>query len=393
MKILVVNTGSSSLKFNLYEMPEEKVLIKGTFERIGLGESFYSIKHEGKKDRYEVDLPNHAAALKFLTEDLVKYKVIEDLDEIKAVGHRVVQGGKACKESKLVDESVEEAINRLIPIAPLHLPANIMGIEAAKEVIAKAPNVAVFDTTFHQTIQEDRYLYALPYEFCEKYNIRKYGFHGISHRYLTEFMQKELNKKEVNLITCHIGNGASLAAVKDGLCFDTSMGFTPNAGLIMGSRSGDIDYSVIPYLKKVFGITLEEFDSIANKESGLLGISGISSDSRDIENAIEEGNERAILAQKMYCNRIVEYIAKYYLALEGKVDGIIFTAGIGENSSKVREEVIRQLAPLGIYLDEEANKLRGEYKLISNEDSKVAVYTLPTNEELLIARDAYNIVK
>lgn len=393
MKILVVNAGSSSLKFNLYDMPEEKSLIKGNFERIGLKDSFYSIKLNGKKEKYQIELPNHEKAFEYLTKTLLETKVISSLDELKAVGHRVVQGGAKSDKSLIVDQDVCQYMKGLIPIAPLHLPANITGLEASEKVIEKADNIAVFDTTFHQSIPEDKYLYALPYEFCEKYNIRKYGFHGISHRYLTEVMQKDLEKQELNLITCHIGNGASLAVVKAGKCLDTSMGFTPNAGLIMGTRSGDIDYSVIPYLKENFGISLEEFDRIANAESGLLGISGISSDSRDIEEAYFENNSRAILAQKMYANRISDYIAKYYLDLDGKVDALIFTAGVGENSSLVREMVVERLKPLEIYLDEEANKIRGEYKLISTKNSKVAVYVLPTDEEIVIARDTYNLVK
>lgn len=393
MKLLIVNAGSSSLKFQVFEMPEEKVLISGTFERIGLGESFYTIKYAGKKDKYEVALPTHEEAINYLTEDLLKYEVVASLDEIKAVGHRVVQGGKSCDKSVIIDEEVEAHIERLAPIAPLHNPANLIGIKAVKAVIPEAVNVATFDTAFHQTMEADKFLYAIPPIYYEKYNVRKYGYHGTSHKFLTEYMKKELGKDDINLITCHIGNGASIAAIRNGKCVDTSMGFTPNAGLIMGSRSGDIDYSIIPYILKQTGMTLAEFDAMANKESGLLGLSGISSDSRDIENAVSEGNDKAILTQKMYTDRIIEYIAKYFVELDGRVDAIIFTAGVGENSPLLRKTVVDKLAAIGLKLDEEANNERGKYQVISKAESSVMVCVLPTDEEVMIARDTYELVK
>ncbi len=393
MKLLIVNAGSSSLKYQVFEMPEEKVLISGTFERIGLDESFYTVKYEGNKDKYEVALPNHDEAIKYLTSDLVKYGVVKSLDEIEGVGHRVVQGGKTCDKSMIIDDEVESLIERFSPIAPLHNPANLIGIRAVKKAMPNAVNVATFDTAFHQTMEEDKYLYAIPYMYAQKYDVRKYGYHGTSHKYLMEYMNKELGKDSVNLITCHIGNGASIAAIRDNKVVDTSMGFTPNAGLIMGTRCGDIDYSIIPYILKETGMTLDEFDKMANKESGLLGLSGISSDSRDVENAMAEGNERAILTQKMYTDRIVDYIAKYYLELDGKVDAIIFTAGVGENSSLLRKTVVDKLAPLGITLDEEANNTRGKYQVISTKESKTMVCVLPTDEEVMIARDTLALIK
>lgn len=393
MKLLIVNAGSSSLKFQVFEMPSEDVLISGTFERIGLDDSFYTIKYQGKKDKYEVELASHDVAIDYLTNDLISYGVVKDLSEIEGVGHRVVQGGKDLNKSVIIDSEVEDVIERYAPVAPLHNPANLVGIRAIKKAIPKAVNVATFDTAFHQTMEEEKYLYSIPYMYFEKYFVRKYGYHGTSHKYLTEYMKRELNKENVNLITCHIGNGASISAIRDSKVVDTSMGFTPNAGLIMGSRTGDIDYSVIPYILKQTGMTLAEFDAMANKESGLLGISGISSDSRDIEKAMGEGNERAILAQNMYVNKIVDYIAKYYIELDGKVDAIVFTAGVGENSPQVRKGVVDKLGALGISLNEEANQVRGQYQVISGADSKVMVAVLPTDEELMIARDTYELIK
>lgn len=392
MKILIVNAGSSSLKFQVFKMPEEEVLISGNFERIATEGSCYTIKHNGNEYTYEVALPSHNEAIDYLTKDLVKYEVVKSLDEIEGVGHRVVHG-KNYAESVLITDEVKARIKSLCPLAPLHNPANLLGIDAIQSLIPNAKNVATFDTAFHQTIKEDKYLYAIPYIYYEKYGVRKYGYHGTSHKYLTEFMMKELGRDKVNVITCHIGNGASISAIKDSQCVNTSMGFTPNAGLMMGTRCGDIDYSIIPYILEQTGQTLEEFDNMANKESGLLGVSGISSDSRDIEAAMLEDNERAKLTQKIYINRIVDYVAQYYFELDGKVDAIIFTAGIGENSPQVRRGVMEKLAAVGVTIDHEANKARRKYQVISAEDSSIRVIVIPTNEEVMIARDTYKFLK
>jgi len=391
MKILAVNAGSSSLKFQMYEMPEEKVLISGGFERIGIDNSFYTIKINGEKIKKEAALENHKVAVQILIDELFENKVIEDINEIKGIGHRVVQGADKFKESVLIDDEVIEIIDNLSVLAPLHNPAAIVGIKAFKELI-DAPAIAVFDTSFHQTMTEETYLYALPYEWYTKYQVRKYGAHGTSHKYIANKAAEILGKKDIKVISCHIGNGASITAIKDGICVDTSMGFTPNAGLVMGSRCGDIDASIIPYIMEQASLNPKDIDTIINKKSGLLGISGVSSDSRDIEDGIKNGDERCILAQKMFVKRIVEYIAKYYVLLNG-VDMIAFTAGIGENGIDTRKDVIESLSVLGIKLDEEKNNCRGKETIITTGDSKVPCYVIPTDEEVMIARDTYNIIK
>lgn len=392
MKILSVNAGSSSLKFQLYEMPEEKVLISGVFERIGINDSFYTIKLNGEKIKKEANLKSHKEAFQILVEELVDNKIVSDLNEIKGIGHRIVQGGSYFDKTVLVNDDVIAKIDELSALAPLHNPAAIVGIKAASEVFKSATQTVVFDTAFHQTMKEETYLYALPYSWCEEYKIRRYGAHGTSHKYVSLKMNEILGRYNTKLIICHIGNGASITAVENGLCVNTSMGLTPNAGLIMGSRSGDIDATIVPYIMEKTKMTPKEIDHVLNKESGLLGISGVSSDSRDIEEGIKTGNERCLLAQKMFVRRIVDYIAKYYVELEGS-DAIIFTAGIGENSKSTRKEVIDALKILGIKIDEERNNTRGEIALISTDDSTVPVYVIPTDEELMIARDTYNLSK
>ena len=317
MKILSVNCGSSSLKFQMYEMPEEKALISGVFERIGIGESFYTIKFNGEKTKVEVELNDHKTAFEILIKELIDRKVVENLDEIKGIGHRVVQGGTYFDKTVVVDDDVLAKIDELCVLAPLHNPAAIVGIKAAQEVVPGAVQTVVVDTALHQTMPKENYLYALPYDWCEKYKIRRYGAHGTSHKYVALRMNEILGRVNTKLITCHIGNGASISAVKDGHCVNTSMGLTPNAGLIMGSRCGDIDATILTYLMDKENISAKEMDRILNKESGLLGISGVSSDSRDIEDGINVGNERCLLAQKMYVKRIVDYIAKYYVELGG----------------------------------------------------------------------------
>ena len=392
MKILSVNAGSSSLKFQLYEMPEEKVLISGVFERIGINDSFYTIKLNGEKVKKEANLKSHKEAFEILVDELVSNNIVTDLNEIKGIGHRIVQGGSYFDKTVVVDEDVISKIDELSALAPLHNPAAIVGIRASQSVFKEATQTVVFDTAFHQTMKEETYLYALPYEWCDEYKIRRYGAHGTSHKYIAAKMSEILGRTNTKLITCHIGNGASISAIKDGLCVNTSMGLTPNAGLIMGSRSGDIDATIVPYIMEKTGMTPKEMDHVLNKESGLLGISGVSSDSRDIEEGIKDGNERCLLAQKMFVRRIVDYIAKYYVELEG-CDAIIFTAGIGENSKSTRREVIDALNVLGIKIDEERNNTRGCVALISSDSSSVPVYVVPTDEELMIARDTYNLAK
>ena len=392
MIILSINAGSSSLKFTGFDMPSEKVLISGVFERIGIDGSFYTIKINGEKIKKEANLNSHEDAVRILTEELINYNVVKSLSEIKGVGHRVVHGGSKYANSLIVDDVVTNTIRELAHLAPLHNPANVMGIEAFKEYIPEASNVAVFDTGFPQSMPKESYTYAIPYEWTEKYGARKYGFHGISHEYLTEFMKKELGKEDVNLITCHLGNGSSIFAIKDGKCFDTSLGFSTNSGLIMGTRCGDVDTFMIPYLMKETGMSFEEVVNVLNKQSGLLGVSGVSSDSRDIEDGIKEGNERCILAQKLFVNRAVGYIAKLWCELK-EVDAICFAGGIGENSIMTRKQIIDELSPLGIVLDEEANDVRGEFRLITKEGSKIPCYIVPTDEEVMIARDTYNLIK
>lgn len=391
MIILSVNAGSSSLKFTGFEMPSEDVLISGVFERIGIDNSFYTIKVNGEKIKKEVELPNHKVAFEILIKELMDNKIVESLDEIKGVGHRIVQGGAYFDKTVIADEDAVSKIDELASLAPLHNPAAIVGINAAKEVMPNAVQTVVFDTAFHQTMAPCEYMYAVPYAWYKEYGIRKYGAHGTSHKYVSQRMNEILGRNDTKFITCHIGNGASISAVKDGKCVDTSMGLTPNAGLIMGSRCGDMDATVVTYAMEKTGMTPKEMDIVLNKQSGLLGISGVSSDSRDIEEGIKNGNERCILAQEMYVKRIVEYIAKYYVLLGG-CDAIVFTAGVGENSISTRKEILNKLAVLGIKVDEEANNVRGEERKITTDDSAVPAYIIPTNEELMIAKDTYSLV-
>ena len=390
MKILAVNAGSSSLKFQVYEMPEEKVLISGVFERIGIDNSFYTIKLNGEKIRKDVELSNHSVAVGFLTKELLENNIVESLEEIKGVGHRAVQGADKYDKSVIVDDMVEKVINDYSPLAPLHNPAVLVGIKAFREFMPNAVHTAVFDTAFHQTMPEEAYMYALPYEWYTDYAVRRYGAHGTSHKYVSERAIEILGKKDSKVVVCHLGNGGSISAVLNGKCIDTSMGFTPNAGVIMGTRCGDIDASILPYIMKVTGMSAEEIDTAINKKSGLLGISGVSSDSRDVEIGAEEGNKRCILAQKLYVRRVIEYIAKYYCILEG-IDMICFTAGIGENSCATRKQIIEGLKVYGIKLDEEANNTRGKEIMISTKDSSIPCYVIPTNEEVMIARDTYHL--
>ena len=394
MKVLSVNAGSSSLKFSAYEMPEEKLLISGYFERIGMDKSFYTIKVNGEKLKKEVDLPNHEVAFKYLVEELMDQKIVENLDEIKAIGHRSVQGGSISSSVEVSDEVIK-TIEDNAPLAPLHNPASIVGIKSAMKVVPNAHHVVIFDTSFHTTIPLENYLYPVPREWYTKYRVRRYGFHGTSYRYITSIMQEKLHKENVNLIICHIGNGASICAVKDGKSINTSMGFTPVSGLMMSTRCGEIDPSIVTYMIEN-GMSAKEVSNALNKESGLIAIGGYS-DSRDIEEGIKNGNTDCMLAQKMLVRRIVNYITNYYVELQ-ECDGIVFTAGLGENARAMREQVLEQLGIMGIKLDKEENNQIASYLdknegVITTSDSKVSAYVIPTNEEVMMARDAYSFVK
>ena len=396
MKFLCVNAGSSSLKFQLFEMPEEKVIISGYIEKIGLEDSFWTTKINGEKIKGAKYLKNHNEAVEVLLDELVKHKAVKSLEEIKGVGHRVLHGGEKYSDSVLITDEVIQDIKDLTKLGPLHHPGNLAGIEALKEVLPDVPMVAVYDTAFHQTMPKKNYMYPVPYEWYLNYGVRKYGFHGTSHKYITVKMKELLKKDDVNLIICHIGSGASISAIKEGKCFDTTMGITPLDGLMMGTRSGSIDPSILEYVCKEADMSISDVTNDLNKKSGFLGISGFS-DCRDVEEAAAKGDERAVLALDMYNDRIAKYIADYYIELEGKVDAIVFTAGVGENGSAVRESVISRLKPLGIELDKKVNDKVAGFKdihegVISTKKSKVPVWVLPTNEELMIIKDTYEIV-
>ncbi len=397
MKILTVNAGSSSLKFNLISLPERVELISGYFEKIGLNGGVYSLKINGSKIVKEAEMKDHKVAIELLIKELLENKIIKSLSEIDGIGHRLVHGGDKYAKSVIIDDDVVKTMEELSALAPLHNPANILGIKAFEEVLPNIPMVGVFDTAFHQTMGEEEFLYPVPIGWYTDYKIRKYGFHGTSHKYITKIMQEKLNKDDINLISCHIGSGGSICCIKEGKSIDTTMGFTPNAGLVMGTRSGDIDYSFIKYYMEKTGATLDEVDSILNKKSGLQGICG-DPDHRDVEEKIAKGDNLAILADHIYINRIVDYIAKYYVKLEGHVDALVFTAGLGENAREFRENVINKLACLGIKIDHAKNMTIASYLdenegIISTKGSKVPIYVIPTNEELMIALDTYDLIK
>jgi acetate kinase len=387
-KIIAINAGSSSLKFQLFDMPEETVITKGLIERIGLDNAVFNISVNGEKKEEITDIPDHEVAVKMLLEKLTGFGIIDSLDEIQGIGHRVVHGGELFNESVLITDEVIEKIDELSDLAPLHNPANLTGIKAFRNVLPNVPAVAVFDTAFHQSMPESSFLYSLPYEYYEDFGIRKYGFHGTSHKYVSERAAEMLGrpKEQVRLISCHLGNGASIAAIEGGKSIDTSMGFTPLAGVAMGTRSGNIDPALIPFIMEKTGSTAEEVLNILNKKSGMLGVSGFSSDLRDIEQQASEGNERAELALEVFANRIHKYIGSYASRMYG-VDAIIFTAGIGENSTLVREKVLQGLEFMGVYWDPARNNVRGEETFINYPHSPVKVMIIPTNEEVMIARD------
>ena len=391
MKIMSVNAGSSSLKFSLFDMKDEQLIASGYFERVGIEGSFYTIKYNGEKIKEEIDMPNHTVAVEILLNRLLSLNIIESLDEIDGVGHRTVNGGERYSKSVLITDKVIEDLTELKELAPLHNPAGVLGIEAVRSALPNVPMVAVFDTAFHQTLSEEKYLYPVPYEWYKEHGVRKYGFHGTSHRYVALEASKILGRKDLKTIICHLGSGASISAVKDLKSVDTSMGFTPLTGVVMGTRSGDVDPSIIPYIMEKEGMNASEVVNALNKKSGLLGISGISNDCRDVENAIQEGNERARLALDMFVNSVVDYVAKYYVELGG-IDCLCFTAGIGENAPLVREMIVNKLACLGATLDVEANASRGKTVKISTKDSKFDIYVIPTNEELMIAKDTVELI-
>ncbi|MDD4212409.1 MAG: acetate kinase [Bacilli bacterium] len=393
-KIMAVNAGSSSLKFQLLEMPEEVVITEGIVERIGSDDGIYTIKISGVKERRVLPVKNHSIAVDLVLNDLIQKGIIHDLKEITGIGHRVVQGGVTYHQSVLIDDEVIAEITRLCDLAPLHNPANLIGIDAFSKILPDVKQVAVFDTAFHQTMAPEAYMYAIPYEWYEKYGIRKYGAHGTSHQYVAQEAAKLLGKplEECKIITIHLGNGASLAAVKNGKCIDTSMGLTPLGGIPMGTRSGDIDPAVIEYISKKENLSITQVINILNKKSGYLGVSGVSNDSRDLEQGMDEGNERCKLAIDIQYKRIADFVGSYYVYMGG-VDAIVFTAGIGENSDRCRAEVVGRLAALGMTLDEKANHVRSKTTLVTTPDSKVKAYLIPTNEELVIARDTLRLIE
>lgn len=397
MEVLVINCGSSSLKFQLIDSEKEHVLAKGLCERIGIDKSSITYQSDKcEKMTKEVDMPTHNEAINAVISALTDEKkgVINDMSEVKAVGHRVVHGGEYFSSSAIVDEDVLEKIEKCNYLAPLHNPANVIGIKACMKIMKDTPNVVVFDTAFHQTMPEEAYLYGIPREYYEKHKIRRYGFHGTSHSYVSKRVAQIINKpvEELKTIVCHLGNGASICAVDGGKSVDTSMGLTPLAGVMMGTRSGDIDPGILEVLAKMENKGVSEITNILNKKSGVAGLSQVSSDFRDITKAIEEGNAVAKSALDAYIRTVVRFVGAYVAVMNG-VDTIVFTAGVGENNSAVRAGVVKHLKYLGVELDEEANKIRGEEKLISTADSKVKVYVVPTNEELAIARETVELVK
>lgn len=396
VKVIAVNAGSSSLKFQLFEMPEEKVITSGIIERIGFDDANFEIIVDNEKVKITSSIPDHGVAVDMLLKALVEYKIVNELTEIEAVGHRIVHGGEYFNDSAKVNVDVVSKVEELCELAPLHNPAHLVGYQAFKKELPNVEHVFVFDTAFHQTLDRERYLYPLPLEYYTDLKVRKYGAHGTSHKYVSKEIIKMLgNPKHSRIIVCHLGNGASISAVEDGVCIDTSMGFTPLAGVMMGTRCGDVDPSIMPYLCKKLNKNADEVLNIYNKESGMLGISGLSSDSRDIEEALfKDGNERALLTGLLYARIVSKYIGSYVMELGG-VDVIAFTAGVGENAAYLRSLIIDNVSrALGAHLDETANRIRSkENRVISSRFSQVEVMVIPTNEEVMIARDTIRILK
>ena len=391
MKILTINAGSSSMKFSVIELPEAKELVSGYFQRIGIDNSFYDIKINGEKLHRDMDLPNHLVALEAIKKEIVELGVVSSLDEIDGIGHRLVHGGEKYKSSVLIDDEVITTCKKFEKLAKLHMPAMLSCIEASKQAFPNTPMVAVFDTSFHQTMEPKNYLYAVPMDWYKNYGVRKYCFHGTSHIFINKSIIEYLNRSDLKVISCHIGSGASLCAIDSGKVVDTSMGFSPMTGIMMGTRPGDVDPSVVQYMMDEAGMTIDEVMTALNKKSGLEGICG-KSDSRDVEDGIKAGDEACILAQDMYTQKVANYIAMYNNLLNG-ADVIVFTAGLGENSIQTRIDVIEKIKSLGVKIDLEKNNFRGKFGIISADDSTIPVYVIPTNEELMIAMDTYEIVK
>ncbi|MEG0181526.1 MAG: acetate/propionate family kinase [Paraclostridium sp.] len=398
MKVLVLNCGSSSLKYQLIDMSNEEVLCIGLVERIGIEGSILKQEKDGVEGKLVVEQPmeNHQDAIKLVLESVVhpEFGGVKEISEVEAVGHRVVHGGEKFASSVKITDEVMAALQECVELAPLHNPANIMGIEACEAILPGVPMVGVFDTAFHQTMPKKSYLYGLPHELYTKYGVRRYGFHGTSHKYVSQRAAAMLGKniEDVKIITCHLGNGASIAAVDGGKCVDTSMGFTPLEGLIMGTRCGDIDAAILPFLMEKEGLTAAGLSDLMNKQSGVYGMTGISSDFRDIEGAAAKGDEKAQVALDAYVQKVKKYIGSYAAEMNG-VDAVVFTAGVGENGIEIRETIASNMEFLGMKLDKEANKVRGKERVISTEDSKTKILLIPTNEELMIARDTVALVK
>lgn len=392
-KVLAINSGSSSLKFQLFEMPQEETITSGIVERIGLDDAIFTIKVNGEKISKILPVKDHKVGVHLVLEALIEHKILNNLEEIDAVGHRVVHGGEHYNHSVLFNEEVYNNLVALNEFAPLHNPANLMGYKTFKELLPNVPHTAIFDTAFHQTMKEEFFVYPMPYEFYEKYKVRKYGFHGTSHLYVSRRVAELMDKKpeEINVITLHLGSGASIAAVQNGKCVNTSMGFTPLAGIMMGTRTGDVDPSTIPFLMEKLGKSASEIIDIFNKQSGLKGISGTSGDARDVQQGVDKNDHRSILAQQLFSNRVIQTIGEYFVQM-GRVDAIVFTGGIGENDPIMRELILEKCKEaLQITYNKELNaSIRGKETLLSLNDSKVQVWLIPTNEELVIARDAYS---
>ncbi|WP_213021421.1 acetate kinase [Siminovitchia terrae] len=392
-KVIAVNAGSSSIKFQLFQMPDEKVIAKGLIERIGLPGSLLSMSVNEKRFKEKLEIPNHEQAIKLLLDRLVTNGAIRSFGDLDGVGHRVVHGGEKFNDSVLITDTTLKEIEGLVELAPLHNPANIVGIKEFQKVLPDVPQLAVFDTAFHQTMPESSFLYSLPYDYYKTFGIRKYGFHGTSHKYVSQRAAEILGRpiEQLRLISCHLGNGASIAAIKGGKSIDTSMGFTPLAGVTMGTRSGNIDPALIPYLMEKTDQTADEVLDILNKKSGMLGVSGFSSDLRDIELEASRGNHRAELALDIFADRIHKYLGSYAARMSG-VDAIIFTAGIGENSSFIRAKVLKGLQFMGVYWDPDLNKVTGKEAFLNYSYSPVKVLVIPTNEEIMIARDVMRVI-
>ena len=392
MKIMSVNAGSSSLKFSLFDIETETLIASGYFEKVTIPGSFFNIKFNGEKIYEEVEMPDHSVAVEVMLDRLIKLGIVSSLDEIEAVGHRIVHGGDKYNKSVIITDEVMADLEKYAELAPLHNPANILGVNAVKAALPNVPMVGVFDTAFHQTMDETSFMYPVPYEWYTDLMVRKYGFHGTSHCYISKQIPRILGKENYKAIICHLGSGGSLSAVENGKCIDTTMGFTPLAGIMMGTRSGDIDPSIVTYVASKTGKSADEVMNDLNKKSGFLGLSGKSNDFRDVNEGRLAGDERCTLAINKYVKTVVDYIAQYYVELGG-ADIIVFTAGLGENACPVRKMIMEKLACLGVTINEEANEVRGEEIEISGTDSKIKVVVVPTNEELMIAQDTYELVK